>query len=201
MQISHTARNIGRPNKLREKLEELAESGKLTILSDYDSPTHLMCANKSATTIDVAVTIGDWHEGFAHPIEIHLASSHLPIYIGIKMGERKVKRTKGINIPRYKRMEHIECTIKEQLAAINETLHIQSEDTLTKDILNAYKENTTDPKPKNKNRKQRHWWNPEIQELFDRKTLLPKIIDELKNTKTSEATKAPATLNTSDAVV
>ena len=94
--------------------------------------------------------------GFVQPIEIHVSSSHLLIFIGLKTGEKKTKsEVKGIDIQRYKNTKQTESTIKKQFTLLNETTHKFSEDSLAQAILDTLKKGARDLRPKKKVKKQR----------------------------------------------
>ena len=56
--------------QLLELLEELEDEGKATILNNLGEST-----TKHGTTIDLAVALGRWEDGFAYPVTIDLVQT------------------------------------------------------------------------------------------------------------------------------
>ena len=79
------AAHLKRP-RIRNKLEQLQNEGLLTILNDYN-----LITTKRGTTIDLAVTMGNWEKGFVFPIEWDWNSTHFLICIGLVLGKYEKK--------------------------------------------------------------------------------------------------------------
>ena len=150
--------------EIRKKLEELEEECQVSILNEYGART-----TPRGTAIDIAVTMGDWEEGFAHPIEWDLGSTHFPICIGVITKEKNSSKMDYVNLPRYRRTKETEGRIRRQCATLSKEIQDYTEDTLAQAILNAFRNEAMDPTPKKKKRIQRNWWSTEIESLFLRK--------------------------------
>ena len=150
--------------KIRNTLEDLEVSGSLLILNDYTAKT----SNKAGgAVIDLAVTMGDWQEGFAIPIEWDLSSTHFPVCIGVNTGECKAEKGEFVSVPRFRRDEKTQEKIKARCAELQEEVDCHNAESLSRAILDAFTSEAKNRKPEA--RKQRSWWNKDIKELFDKK--------------------------------
>jgi hypothetical protein len=146
--------------KVKDTLEMLQEQGQLSILNDYNQKT-----TDKNTILDLAVVMGDWDEGFAIPIEYYLDSTHFPVCIGVNTKE-KTEKNEYVSILRYKRTKETERKIKTHCSAIRREIENYNAESLSQAILEMYKNEAKDSAPKKVRRKQRHWWNENIENLF-----------------------------------
>jgi hypothetical protein len=163
---SESLNNQTRGKKTRKTLEEMQDEGEVHILNEYSKRT-----TAQGTTIDIAITMGNWREGFAYPIEEEISSTHFAICVGVDTQEQRPKRNKNedINIPKYKRTKETEKKIKGQCRTINENIENYNARTLAQAIADAFEDNARDPAPRKERKTHKHWWNEEIQNLYNEK--------------------------------
>ena len=134
--------------RLLELLEKLEDEGEATILNNFGEST-----TKHQTTIDLAVALGRWEEGFAHPVIIDLGSNHYPVCIGIKIQENRAARTEYIDMPKHNRSKHEEVRIVNKCAEIDNDIKNYNANSLAQEILNIYKPARLPQTKKNKRKK------------------------------------------------
>jgi hypothetical protein len=159
--------------KILKKLEYLRDKGKLIILNENVEPT-----TKKRTTIDLAVTMGDWEGGFAFPIEWDLNSDHFPVCIGIGIAQKNKRvKVEYIETPRFLWSEETEEKVKEELRNLKMESQSATANELAiaiQTIFKAVPKNTT---TKKKSRQKKHWWSEKVRKLFVRKQeLLEKML-------------------------
>ena len=159
MPIKHNDSIRGR--SILELLEKEEEEGNADILNDYGTAT-----TTNGTTIDLAITIGNWKPGFAEPIRVELTSTHFPVCIGINVEEKhQTDEIEYIKVPRFSRSKEEEERIKQECAEINNTIQEYTGESLAQAILNIFKPIKTAKTNRNKKTKH-HWWNDDINQLF-----------------------------------
>ena len=169
------AAHLKRP-RIRKKLELLQKEGLLTILNDYN-----LITTKRGTTIDLAVTMGNWEKGFVFPIEWDLNSTHFLICIGLVLGNYEKKNKEYTRTPKYIRTKEVKEKVNKDLKDLMGTAQSLTGNQLAKAVLDSFTKNAEDTSPRKKRRRQRHWWNDKIKNLFIKKQeYLAKI---LKNNK------------------
>jgi hypothetical protein len=154
---------------IRECLEKMEAEGQARILNEYGEKT---TTTPNGSVLDLAVTMGNWEVGFAYPMEWHLGSTHYPVCIGVATGESKSKHFQYESIPRYKRTEKTATELKRMCKAINEEIQEHTGDSLSQAILDAMTNCALDKSSKKKKKKKKqhkHWWNDEIELLFQEK--------------------------------
>ena len=160
--------NFTRSNYLYRKtvraLDEMDAEGQLCILNEYSEGT-----TRSGTTIDLAVTIGDWDEGFATPVQYDLGSTHYPICIGVCTKEVPADKQEHIEVPSFTRNEKVACKIQQRCTMILEDIENYNANDMSQAILNIFKEEAAAPKPRGKRKKKRNWWNEEPKALWLKK--------------------------------
>jgi len=161
---SATGKGGNHGKALRTELEKMEEEGEARILNEYGAKTTPL-----GTVIDLAVTMGDWEEGFAYPIEWHLGSTHFPVCVGVNTEELETTKAEYIDIPSIRRTKKAAKRIQTQCAVLCENIQEHTENTLAQAILDAIKDEATDEKSNKKKKKQKHWWSEEIESIFLRK--------------------------------
>ena len=150
--------------QLLELLYKLEDDGEATILNEFGEST-----TTANTTIDLAITLGRWEEGFAYPIPCELGSNHYPVCIGIITNLNKPNNSTYINIPRYCRSKQEENKIiklcKKKCTEIETSITETKSNPLAQEILNFFKPKKL-PRTKKLKRKKNHWWNKEIKNHF-----------------------------------
>jgi len=159
------ANQVDHCKAITEQLAELEMEGNTTILNDCGVRT-----TNTGSTIDLAITMGEFGTGFAVPIEYDLASTHFPVCIGICTGEAKSRKFDYITIPRYKINKENEQRTKQKCVKIGNNIDNFTEDTLAQAILDIFKPEKP-AKRSAKKKTRRHWWNKdkEIGVLFQKK--------------------------------
>ncbi len=180
-----------------ELLEYLEEEGEAQILNEFGTHT---CMNNSGTlvsTIDLAVTFGEWERGFAHPIEIELTSTHFPLWVGICV-EHVQKLIENVEDKKFDRSKASEQKIVERCKELNGDIEGYGAQDLARAIIDMYTP-IQKPKTKKQSRKKKNYWNSDINALFLKKQAHynqhgkdPKFteISEELNQKISEAKNA-----------
>ena len=136
---------------ITDQLAELELEDNAIILNDCGVRT-----THTGSTIDLAVTMGEFGTGFAFPIEYDLASTHFPVCIGICTEEIKSRKSTYITIPRYKWNKENEQRTKQKCAEIGSDIDNFTEDTLAQAILNIFKPEKP-AKRSTKKKTKRHW--------------------------------------------
>ena len=180
--------------KIWETLDRMEEEGDINILNDYGTPTSV-----NGTTIDLVITMGDWDNGFAVPIDIDLISTHYPVLAGVTINQERTHH-RYVQTPKILRTKESADDVARECKRLNTQLGDYTQDTLAQAALNMFR---TTRVTRKRNRKKRDYWNEELQEVFDRKKVhlaefgrdtaykdindeLQKKINEAKNAKFRE---------------
>ena len=142
-----------------DKLTYWEEEGNANILNEYGVSTTV-----NETTIDLAVTMGDWEEGFAHPAYIDLNSTHYPVLVGVLTGYEETTTQKYAEIPNI--LKESAETIARRCRELNAHANDHNQDTMAQAALAIFKSAKSTGK---KRKSRRHWWNEELRGKFANK--------------------------------
>ena len=148
---------------IKKMIEKSEEEGEFYVLNSLQERTTI-----SGSIIDLAIGMGSWSEGFTYPIEVHLATHHFPILVGIQTNE-KTNQIKTGTTKRIKRTKRAQERITRKCIKLRENKEKRTGNELATSIQKIMQEETVVVNKKNKQGKKHHWWNQEIQDLYTKK--------------------------------
>ena len=153
-------------NKLKEWLMGMDEKDEIDIINDYTSTM-----KKSNSILDIAIT--KLKDAFATPLCVDIHSDHLPLIVGFSNGKSNSEHSYYSRV-RYMRDEQTRMKVRGLCKELNLKAQGLSANTLTKEILNIWKNNARrrniakrpGSKTSKRKAKQKPWWNEELKSLF-----------------------------------